>query len=96
MLTLFAGVTVNAQICENLLIYPNPVTSNTLYVKTSTDSVLITKVEIFDMWGRKVLNRDYNECSISLMVDDSFKAGVYIIRVNEECTRKIIIKTYKR
>ena len=89
ILTLFIGISVNAQTCENAKIYPNPSASNNITIKNDS---LITKIEIFDILGKSVLTKEYNDYSINLILDHSFKTGSYIIKINDECTRKFIYK----
>lgn len=89
ILTLLIGITVDAQTCENSKIYPNPSASNII---TITNDDLITRIEIFDLMGKSILIKEYNDYSINLILDSSFKTGTYIIKINNECTRKFISK----
>lgn len=77
---------------EGLNIYPNPVSSDRIYI--TTDKPAITKdIEIYDVLGKRILQTALNgtkEVNIS-----NLTPGVYIIKIKEgdaSATRKLIVK----
>ncbi len=77
---------------EGLNIYPNPVSSDRIYI--TTDKPAIAKdIEIYDVLGKRILQTTLNgtkEVSIS-----NLTPGVYIIKIKEgdaSATRKLIVK----
>lgn len=75
---------------EGLLLYPNPVSSDKIYI--TSKSGLDKDIVIFDVLGKKVLvtNLEGKELNIGGLLP-----GVYIIKIKEEeatATRKLIVK----
>lgn len=77
---------------EGLNIYPNPVSSDRIYI--TTEKPTITKeIEIYDVLGKRILQTALNgtkEVNIS-----NLTPGVYIIKIKEgdaSATRKLIVK----
>lgn len=77
---------------EKIQIYPNPATSDKIYVNSESTSVKV--IDMYDMLGKKVLSTEMNSYQKEINVNN-FKAGVYLLKITEKSnsiTRKIIIK----
>jgi len=75
---------------EGLKLYPNPVTSDKIFISTAQNGA--KQVSIFDVLGTKVMETTILGRELSLSDLDK---GVYIMRVVEKdkvATRKLIIK----
>lgn len=75
---------------EGLRLYPNPTTTNKIFISTSQNAP--KKIAIFDVLGTKVMQTTIigKELNLSNLVK-----GVYILQVIEKdkmATRKLIIK----
>ncbi len=78
------------QSIEGLSIYPNPTTSNKIYINST--KALTKRVEIYNVLGKRILFKilTSNELNIS-----SLKPGVYIIKLKEKektATRKLVVR----
>ncbi|WP_299123026.1 glycosyl hydrolase [uncultured Winogradskyella sp.] len=74
---------------NDIIMYPNPVTS-TLHIKSST--IDLTKIEIYSLFGQKVIELINGFDTINL---DALSNGVYFIKVysgNRHITKKLIKK----
>jgi hypothetical protein len=67
---------------SSIYVYPNP-TANRVYIQAEN----VTKAELFDLMGRKVMETNQNQIDISNMI-----SGSYILQVT---THKNITKTFK-
>jgi hypothetical protein len=67
---------------SSIYVYPNP-TANRVYIQAEN----VTKAELFDLMGRKVMETNQNQIDISNMI-----SGSYILQVT---TQKNITKTFK-
>lgn len=75
---------------DALNIYPNPVTSDKVYI--SSKSLTPKEIEIFDVLGKRVLQTTINTKELNVA---SLNPGVYIIKIKDgdiRVTRKLIIK----
>jgi len=85
-----ATVAAGKEPIEGLNIYPNPASSDRIYI---TSKLAETKdVEIFDVLGKKVLQATITGKELNI---SELTAGVYIIKVKEgeaTATRKLIVK----
>jgi hypothetical protein len=75
---------------EGFKIYPNPVTSGTVYIVTAANKP--KKVRIYDVLGTPVLETTIMGTELNLT---GIKAGVYLIQVYENgkvATRKLVVK----
>ena len=74
---------------NGLNVYPNPVTSGTVFI--NTDSSDVKSVSIFDVLGKQVLKtKTTNAVNVSALT-----SGVYIMKITENgatATRKLVIK----
>jgi hypothetical protein len=66
-------------------VYPNPTNSTV----TVTNNNNITKVEITNVIGQKLLSESYNSNKVTVDIS-SFEKGVYFIRVNDSYIQKLI------
>ncbi|MGB5653484.1 MAG: T9SS type A sorting domain-containing protein [Robiginitalea sp.] len=75
---------------EGFKIYPNPVTSGTVYIVTTANKP--KRIRIFDVLGTPVLETTIMGRELNL---SGLKAGVYLIQVyenNKVATRKLVVK----
>ena len=75
---------------EGFKIYPNPVTSGTVYIVTKANKP--KKIHIYDVLGTPVLETTIMGKELNLT---GIKAGVYLIQVyenNKVATRKLVVK----
>lgn len=75
---------------EGLSLYPNPVSSDKVYITTKND--LDKEIQIFDVLGKKILQTVLSSRELNV---SSLTPGVYIIKIKEEestATRKLIIR----
>ncbi|MGM0650700.1 MAG: T9SS type A sorting domain-containing protein [Bacteroidota bacterium] len=69
--------------------YPNPV-NRILSIKSSSE-MLIKDLKLCDMYGRIVLQKHANQSTLQVDVSD-IESGIYILRINNAYSGKIIIK----
>lgn len=75
---------------EGLNIYPNPVTSDRIYI--TSKSAQNKEVEIYDVLGKKILQAVVTTKELNV---SSLTPGVYIIKIKEgeaTATRKLVVK----
>jgi len=75
---------------EGLNIYPNPVTSDRIYI--TSKSAQNKDVEIFDVLGKRILQAALTGKELNV---SALTPGVYIIKIKEgdaTATRKLIVK----
>ncbi len=75
---------------EGLNIYPNPATSDRIYI--TSKAAQSKEVEIYDVLGKKILQTTLNSKELSIA---NLTPGVYIIKIKEgeaTATRKLIVK----
>ncbi len=78
---------------KSVRVYPNPTTGNFTIEATGTDNALITKVEIYNMSGVKIITKNFDGVSKHEFSVPEFKPGVYFIHVisgNQAETIKLI------
>ena len=86
-----ATTTAGGEPIEGLSIYPNPVSSDRIYITTSKQSQS-KEVEIYDVLGKKVLQSTLTGKELNIT---GLTPGVYIIKIKEgdaTATRKLIVK----
>ncbi|WP_129750715.1 T9SS type A sorting domain-containing protein [Flavobacterium beibuense] len=75
---------------EDLNIYPNPVSSDRVYITSKSGQS--KEVEIYDVLGKKILQATITGKELNI---SNLTAGVYIVKVKEgeaTATRKLIVK----
>lgn len=75
---------------NRIVLYPNPIKSDVLYVKSN--NITISKIEIFDFLGRKILERNQIVDNIDI---SNLEKGNYLVRIaadNGNQTEKIIVE----
>ncbi|MBP1630602.1 MAG: hypothetical protein H6Q15_1495 [Bacteroidetes bacterium] len=75
---------------ENITIYPNPAREDISF----SSSLMIKRIEIYDIMGKKVYSLDINNYSKTINVS-SFNKGIYIARLNTEqglVSKKFIVE----
>jgi len=75
---------------EGLNIYPNPVSSDRVYITTKLSQS--KEVEIFDVLGKKIIHATITGKELNI---SELTPGVYIIKIKEgeaSATRKLIVK----
>lgn len=80
-----------------LYTYPNPVNSNTCYVKIASDIILESEVQIqiYNFSGAKVLTKTVSNSDSNILAIDlpeSLTNGVYLIQINQLPTSKVILQ----
>jgi hypothetical protein len=76
---------------EGLNIYPNPVSSDRIYITTAKQSQS-KEVEIFDVLGKRIVQATLNGKELNI---SGLTPGVYFIKIKEgdaSATRKLIVK----
>ncbi len=84
------GVSVKDNHIAGLSVYPNPVSTGTLYI--TSDNSVEKAVAIFDVLGKQVVNATTANGTVNV---SNLTAGVYIVKVTEEgktATRKLVVK----
>ena len=84
------NLTVQQESIEGLNIYPNPVSSDRVYITSKSSQS--KEVEIFDVLGKKILHTTITGKELNI---SNLTAGVYIIKIKEgeaTATRKLIVK----
>jgi len=67
---------------DEITVYPNP-TTGTLQV--TSDELQVTSVEIFDVYGRKLINFQFSILNSQLKIDIShLQAGIYFAKITTE------------
>ncbi len=77
---------------KEVVIYPNPITENrfSIILKDNTTSV----INVFDIQGKKIFQKDFNTQTIELNKNDFGKSGLYFIQIKQGETttiKKIIL-----
>ena len=70
-------------------IYPNPA-SNELFVKKNMQT--IDKIELFNVLGQRILEFPVNNQNEIKLDTSKYSDGFYFIKINDEFTKKILIK----
>ncbi|NEV92609.1 choice-of-anchor B family protein [Psychroflexus sp. YR1-1] len=73
---------------EDFSIFPNPASS---YVQIKNASQPIQSVELFTLLGQQVYSKKFKGMRDLTINVESFKAGLYMLRINNSFTRKLII-----
>ncbi len=83
---------------NQIKIYPNPITGNTIFVQFSEGYDSPGLFELFDMTGRMVHQKDFNylhENNLTLEISiDNLLDGVYILRITDSIgahTKKVLV-----
>ena len=74
-------------------VYPNP-NSGVFHLK-NVERALITNVEVFDIYGRKVLTKSFNQTLQQVTINSELLPGVYFIHINgkgDPSISKIVIR----
>lgn len=73
---------------EKFSIFPNPATSY-VYIKSSSEP--IQTIEMYSVLGQKVYSKEFKKLKEVQLPVDSFKNGLYLLKINNSFTRKLII-----
>ena len=74
---------------QEFKIFPNPASS---YVNIQNTQENIQRIEIFNLLGQKIFSRDFKD-EKQIQIDlDSYESGMYLLKINNSFTRKLIIK----
>jgi hypothetical protein len=66
---------------EHFIVYPNPVSGATIYLKGKGASDLnITTVNLFDIQGRLMSSHTFNQTSGIIQIDHQLDNGMYLIQ----------------
>jgi choice-of-anchor B domain-containing protein len=74
---------------QEFKIFPNPASS---YVQIQNTQENIQKIEIFNLLGQKIFSRDYQDEKQIQINLDTYDSGMYLLKINNSFTRKLIIK----
>lgn len=88
------GLSVEENAISQVYMFPNPVASGSFRINTSVE---MNAVEVYDILGQSVYTNNAVGGEKSMLIDtDSFKAGVYFVKLNftdnKEQLHKIIIQ----
>lgn len=90
--TLGCTANVQEQLEASFILYPNPAQKE---VFMHVDGTSITKYEIIDMQGRKVISADVSSLSVVKINTEAIRSGSYIVKVSTpygEVQRSLIIE----
>jgi choice-of-anchor B domain-containing protein len=74
---------------ENIAIYPNP-TSEKLVISTKNNP--IKHIQMFNVLGQKIIDFEKNNVNEVILNIENFNHGVYVLKINDSYTQKILIK----
>ncbi len=84
-----ATLGLNDNSAFNFSLFPNPATS-TVTISSKQDPV--SKIEIFNILGQKILDKTYTE-NLTQNVDVSgLASGMYVMKINSETTKRLMIQ----
>ena len=66
---------------QNILFYPNPV-NDILNIDTGDDTES-TRIEIFDLFGKKIFSKNYNGSNMKIDLSNMFFPGMYIMKIEK-------------
>jgi hypothetical protein len=69
--------------------YPNP-SNNNLTIKSANNP--LTTVEIYNVTGQRVLNFNFSQSISEIMDVSNLTSGVYLVRINDSITKRLIVK----
>ena len=87
----YNNVHVNPKI-EDLTVYPNPASNNTVFIYITSKNNLNKNVEIYNVLGKKVFSNLLTSKALNI---SKLSTGVYLLKIKENDiieTRKLIIK----
>jgi choice-of-anchor B domain-containing protein len=74
---------------QDFKIFPNPASSYVNIVNTQKN---IQKIEIFNLLGQKIFSKAYQDEKQIQINLDAYESGMYLLKINNSFTRKLIIK----
>jgi len=74
---------------QDFKIFPNPASSYVNIVNTQEN---IQKIEIFNLLGQKIFSEAYQDEKQIQINLDTYDSGMYLLKINNSFTRKLIIK----
>jgi hypothetical protein len=78
---------------ENITLIPNPTTGE---LQVTCHASLVTNIEVFDVYGRKLSQISYPKSQISYQIDISdLSAGIYFVRIRTE-SGEVVKKVIKQ
>lgn len=84
-----ATLGVDENVALSFSIVPNPATNN-ITINSKTEP--ISKVEIYNVLGQKVMTRDFSE-NLTEHINVSFlQAGMYILKINKTTSKRLLIE----
>jgi choice-of-anchor B domain-containing protein len=69
--------------------YPNP-SNNNLTIKSTNNP--LTTVEIYNVSGQIVLSFNFSESISEIMDVSNLNSGIYLVRINDSITKRLIVK----
>lgn len=77
---------------SDVSIYPNP-TRETIYVSSKNFETNIYKLEVYDLYGKKLLEGSRNTSNINI---SKLRAGIYLLKIYTDKTNFWVKKIYKQ
>ncbi|TXE20708.1 choice-of-anchor B family protein [Psychroflexus gondwanensis] len=74
---------------QEFKIFPNPASSYVTVLNTQED---IQKIEIFNLLGQKIFSKAYQDEKQIQVNLEAFDSGLYLLKINNSFTRKLIIE----
>ncbi|MFT4697656.1 MAG: choice-of-anchor B domain-containing protein [Flavobacteriaceae bacterium] len=84
-----SNLSVNDNDSDIFSLSPNPANSN---VTISSKSAPIFKIEAYNVLGQQVLNQEFSETTSKNINISSLKSGIYLLKVNSNTTKRLIVK----
>jgi len=82
---------INEQELNNFNVYPNPSDGQFMVDCSTMSNITDMHVEVFDVMGQLVFQQLYNSNKARLDINN-FVSGMYMIRVNQQYTKKIVLR----
>lgn len=89
------SLSVDNAILSDVKVYPNPVLDNKIFINLNQFSDANTKVLLFDITGRQVLEQNFKNTEKMELTTPTSLSGLYFLKINTSkgsFTQKIIIK----
>ncbi|MCR8668975.1 T9SS type A sorting domain-containing protein [Aestuariibaculum sp. M13] len=85
--------TQNSEIKNTYSLYPNPLNGKSFKVTLNGSSVgSKINIKIYSILGKEVFNQNFVPTSKTIEVNQNLNSGIYIVKVNDKATSKLIVK----
>ncbi|MBU3011267.1 T9SS type A sorting domain-containing protein [Polaribacter vadi] len=89
------ALSLNELIFDNTILYPNPFTKS-IIIDFSNESITISKVEIYNTIGVKLLNKNVNNNQKIEVNTADLSIGVYLIKITDNSGKFVMKKIIKK